>query len=57
MQGEARLTPDKLNELNLVGIAPTLASFVGTEIGSEQAFLEGVGLTTLDSDKRLHCLS
>ena len=28
---EARLTPEKLNGLNLVGIAPTLASSVGSE--------------------------
>ncbi|KAL6321871.1 hypothetical protein AAG906_035575 [Vitis piasezkii] len=28
---EARLTPEKLDGLNLVGIAPTLASFVGSE--------------------------
>ena len=28
---EARLTPEKLDGLNLVGIAPTLASSVGNE--------------------------
>ena len=29
----------------------------GAEVGFEQAFLEGVGLTTMDLDKRLRCLS
>ena len=29
----------------------------GTETGFEQVFLEGVGLTAMDSDRCLHCLS
>lgn len=29
----------------------------GVEAGFRQAFLEGVRLTTMDSDRRLHCLS
>lgn len=29
----------------------------GVRVGSRQAFFEGVGLTTMDLDKRLRCLS
>ena len=39
------------------GVTIGTGTGVGARAGSEQAFLEGVGLTVMDLDKRLHYLS
>ena len=41
----------------VVAVAGGTDTDIGVGAGSEQALLEGIGLTVIDSDRRLRCLS